>query len=115
MKFASNLEPKNFKRGDFIMKFGEDGTEFYIIISGKCAVLSDDGTQVATLAAGDYVGEMALLEKAKRNASIKCLEDVETLVANKDLFDSVLGKSSKVNFEKRTAKRMAVLTVIKDT
>jgi len=114
MKLANNLEPMKFKKDEFIMKYGEDGTEFYIIVSGKCGVLSEDGTQVATLAAGDYVGEMALLEKAKRNASVKCLEDVETLVANKDLFDSVLGKRSKVRFEKRTAKRMAVLTVVKD-
>jgi len=114
LKLAKTLEPMTFKEGQFIMKYGEDGAEFYIIISGKCGVYSDDGTQVATLAAGDYVGEMALLEKAKRNASVKCLEDVETLVASKDLFDSVLGKSSKVRFEKRTAKRMAVLTVLKD-
>jgi len=114
LTLARNLEPRSFKRGDFLMKYGEEGTEFYIIVSGKCGILSDDGTQVATLANGDYVGEMALIEKAKRNATVECLEDVETLVASKDLFHSVLGQSSKIRFEKRTAKRMAVITVVKD-
>jgi len=111
---ARKLEPRSFKRGDFIMKYGEEGSEFYIIVSGKCGILSKDGTHVATLADGDYVGEMALLENARRNATVECLEDVETLVASQELFHSVLEQSSKIRFEKRTAKRMAVITVVKD-
>jgi len=114
LKLASNLEEKNFKKGEFLMKYGDDGSEFYIIVSGLCSVISEDGVEVAQLTDGDYAGEMALLEKAKRNATIECLEDCSTLVASKELFDSVLGNSSKVRFEKRTAKRMAVLTIVKD-
>jgi len=113
-ELARNLVPRSYKSGDFLMKYGEDGTEFYIIVSGECGILTEDGAQVATLAHGDYVGEMALLEGAKRNATVKCLLDVETLVASKDLFHSVLENSSKIRFEKRTAKRMAVITVVKD-
>merc|ERR1719233_1642980 len=113
-KLASNLEKRNFKKGDYLMKYGEDGTEFYIIVSGLCSVKSEDGVEVAQLSAGDYAGEMALLEKAKRNATLVCLDDCSTLVASKELFESVLGNSSKVRFKKRTAKRMAVLTIVKD-
>jgi len=113
-KLAQNLIQEDFKRGQFIMKYGEDGTEFYIIVKGKCGVLTNTGEKVAELAAGDFVGEMALLEKAKRNASIECLEDCTTLVASKEVFDSVLGDSTKVRFKKRTAKRKAVFTVVND-
>jgi len=113
-ELALNLKEKNFKKGEFIMKYGEEGSEFYIIVSGTCAVLTDDGVEVAKLSDGDYVGEMALLEKATRNATIECLEDCSTLVASKELFEGILGSSSKVRFEKRTAKRMAVLTVFKE-
>merc|ERR1719233_2240780 len=99
-KLASNLEKRNFKKGDYLMKYGEDGTEFYIIVSGLCSVKSEDGVEVAQLSAGDYAGEMALLEKAKRNATLECLDDCSTLVASKELFESVLGNSSKVCINK---------------
>lgn len=113
-ELAKNLEPKYFDKGAYLMTYGEFGTEMFIIVKGSCSVLSEDGVRVATLGPGDYVGEMALLERKKRNATVECLEYTETLVANKPLFDNILGHSSQVKFDKRTAKRNAVITVIKE-
>jgi len=113
-ELAKNLEPKYYEKGACLMTYGEFGTEMFIIVKGSCSVLSEDGVRVATLGPGDYVGEMALLERKKRNATVECLEYCETLVANKPLFDNILGPSTQVKFQKRTAKRQAILTVMKD-
>jgi len=113
-ELASKLYSRSFTKNDYMMKIGEEGNEFFIIISGVCRVLNKEGKQVAELGSGDFVGEMALLEKKPRNATVKCVENCETLVADKELFESVLGENSSVRFAKRHAKRNAVLTVFKD-
>jgi len=113
LTLSMQLKKRDFKEGEYMMKYGEIGTEFFIIVVGTCSVLSSDGTEVAKLGVGDFVGEMALLERKPRNATVLCIEDCETLVANKELFDSVLGNNKKVRFAKRTAKRNAVLTTFK--
>lgn len=107
-ELASRLEQKKFKKDEYMMKVDEVGIEFYIIISGVCKVLDRDGKQVAELGSGDFVGEMALIEKKPRNATVKCVENCETLVADKNLFDSVLGEHSTVRFGKRHAGSSAV-------
>jgi len=113
-ELAKKLKPRKFAKDEYMMQFGEDGNEFFIIISGVCKVLNKEGHQVAELGSGDFVGEMALLEKKPRNATVLCVENCETLVADKPLFESVLGENSSVRFAKRHAKRNAVLTVYKD-
>lgn len=113
-ELAKNLQSKHYEKGACLMSYGEFGTEMFIIVKGSCSVLSEDGIKVAELGPGDYVGEMALLERKQRNATVECLEYCETLVANKPLFDNILGHSTQVKFNKRTAKRHAVLTVFKE-
>lgn len=112
-ELASRLERKCFLKDEYMMKVDEVGIEFYIIISGVCKVLDREGKQVAELGSGDFVGEMALIEKKPRNASVKCVENCETLVADKYLFESVLGEHSTVRFGKRHA-GSTVLTMRKD-
>jgi len=113
LTLSRQLKTRDFKEGEYMMRYGEIGTDFFIIVRGTCSVLSSDGTEVAKLSAGDFVGEMALIERKPRNATVLCIEDCQTLVANKELFDSVLGNNKNVRFAKRTAKRNAVLTTFK--
>jgi len=110
VQLKNGLKKKKFGAGEYVMKAGEKGTEFYIIVNGKCEVLTSKGEKVAELKGGDYCGEQALLKEAVRNASIKAILPTHTLWCNKQLFDKVLKDS--VTFVKRVAKRRAVIQTV---
>ncbi len=60
------LERVPFKPGEVIIKQGDEGDFFYIIVSGKCIVtretpLNRDGIKLAELGVGDTFGEEALI------------------------------------------------------
>jgi len=113
VKMSNKLQKQSFKKGEHMMKFGEEGDKFYLIISGKTEVQSKEGVKLNVLGAGEYVGEQSLLNAKPRNANIICLQDTETLVMDKKTFDSVLGSQSKAKFKAHGNKRGAVLTAFK--
>jgi CRP-like cAMP-binding protein len=68
------------KQGEVIIKQGDEGDYFYIIVQGKCAVtretpLSREGIKLAELQVGDTFGEESLIAEAKRNATVTMLTD----------------------------------------
>jgi len=66
--------------GDVIIKQGDEGDYFYVIVKGQCVVtretpLNRDGIKLAELSVGDTFGEEALIAEAKRNATITMQTD----------------------------------------
>jgi CRP-like cAMP-binding protein len=55
--------------GKVLCKEGEVGQEFFVIIDGEVEV-TKDGKRVATRAAGEFFGEIALLEATRRMATV---------------------------------------------
>eukprot|EP01084_Bolivina_argentea_P128580 227255_1 len=112
-KLAKGLKKIEFKNGEYIMREGEDGDSFYIIVSGSVSVLTQkNGNEevVATLDSGDYCGEQALLQNAKRNASLRASSDVvTTLVCSQKVFRNILANNTSIKFAKREAKRKAFM------
>ncbi len=69
-----------YRAGEVVIKQGDEGDYFYVIVSGKCAVtretpLNKEGIKLAELGIGDTFGEEALIAEAKRNATITMLTD----------------------------------------
>ena len=62
-----------------IIREGEPGREFYVIVDGK-AIVKRNGREVGTLGAGDYFGELALLDGQKRDATVVTTAPTELLV-----------------------------------
>lgn len=75
--------------GTDIVKEGEIGHEFYLIASGS-AVVKRNGRKVATLGPGGYFGEMALLDRGPRSATITTEEPSELIVLGQREFMGVL-------------------------
>lgn len=74
------LERVPYKAGDTVIRQGQDGDYFYVIVDGKCLVtretpLNRTGLKLAELSIGDTFGEEALLAGTKRNATVSMLTD----------------------------------------
>jgi len=102
---------EHFEPDQEIFHQGDVGDRVYIVLSGKAEVLRDE-RRIATLARGDYFGEMALLHMATRNATVRCLEAMDVLALPKREF-SVLSANLpelKRSFETKSEERTVGLT-----
>lgn len=89
----THFKRKVFRAGKKIIRQGEKGDLFYLIVSGECAVLKRRGwrqVQVARLQRGDFFGEKALLESTRRTATLKALTPVALYTLQKDDFLQIL-------------------------
>lgn len=97
-KAASDAQ---FQAGATIIKQGDEGDAFFVLMSGTADV-EINGKNVAKLKSGDYFGENALLRNEPRTASIVAKDPVKALKITRDQFAS-LGLASKLEFPKRGA------------
>ena len=90
VSLVNKLSYKLWAPGEQILKEGEPGRSFFVIIEGKVRVFKrlSDGTelQLAELGEGAFFGEMALLSGAPRTANVAAVEDTELL----EITDTVL-------------------------
>jgi CRP/FNR family cyclic AMP-dependent transcriptional regulator len=82
-------EDVTFKAGTELITEGKVGREFFVIFDGKARV-SRNGKDIATLGPGDYFGELALLDRAVRNATVTAMTDMEALVLEERAFRGML-------------------------
>ena len=75
--------------GSLIVDQGQTGREAFVILSGEVTI-KRSGRKVATLGAGDVVGELSLLDHGPRTASAICATDCTLLVIDQRRFISVL-------------------------
>jgi len=108
---ANNLQVREFKPQEYLMKEGDMGNEFFIILDGTCTVLTQENGIIAELHAGDYCGEQALLNDCERTASIQALCNVQCVTLQQRAFKNLLGEQSQVQFANRSAKRAAVVSM----
>jgi CRP/FNR family cyclic AMP-dependent transcriptional regulator len=75
--------------GTEVVTEGQLGHEFYLLLSGSASVRRN-GRKIATLGPGQYFGEMALLDRGPRSATIVIEEPAELLVIGQREFLAVL-------------------------
>jgi CRP-like cAMP-binding protein len=75
--------------GKEVVTEGTVGHEFFLILDGQASVIRH-GKKVATLGPGQYFGEMALLDKGVRTASIRTETPALLLVLGQREFSGVL-------------------------
>jgi len=66
---AERATQVDFPAGHVIARQGEIGTGFFVVIEGHVRVVRD-GKPVATLGAGEFFGELSVLDRMPRNAMV---------------------------------------------
>ena len=80
---------KMYRDGEVIVREGETGECMYVIQEGQVEVLLEkEGKQarLAVMSEGDFFGEMALIEREVRSATVRALGGVRVLTVDKATF-----------------------------
>jgi len=75
--------------GQILCQQGEPGHQFFVILEGDASV-DRGGRNVADLSAGDYFGELALLDRGPRSATVQAKSDMLLLVIEELDFSALL-------------------------
>jgi hypothetical protein len=103
---AESMAPVSFAPEQTLMRKGEPGTEYLVISSGEVDVL-DDGRHLGTYGAGDGVGEIALLERVPRTATVVARTPVEAYSIGADAFlDAMTGHTARAVADTIIAQRL---------
>ena len=75
-RIAASMKERTFSAGDTVTSEGQTGVGFFVIESGEAKV-SVAGEDRRRLGAGDYFGEVALLNESARTATITAESDLK--------------------------------------
>jgi CRP-like cAMP-binding protein len=92
------LERQSFSTGEVIFKKGENPRAAYLIQAGSVKIVVGEGegeetTMVETLAAGDLLGEMALVDAQPRSATAQAKQPTTVIVITAIEFAKRMEKS----------------------
>ncbi len=74
-RLASDFIERHFHAGDVIAEEGASGLNFFVVESGE-ATVAVGGTEVKRLHAGDAFGEVALVDKSARTATVTAVTEM---------------------------------------
>lgn len=95
----AGIEQVSFSAGSVIFKEGDKADAVYFLESGSVEISrTDNGAKIplAKLAKDAVFGEMALIDKKPRSATVTALETTSGLKADEAAFNSVLSKADPV-------------------
>jgi CRP/FNR family transcriptional regulator, cyclic AMP receptor protein len=83
-------------KGKVMAKEGDRGREFFVLLDGEADVTKGNRS-INRLQKGDFFGEIALVTKIPRTASVTATSDVRVLVITERDFGALLKRSSQVS------------------
>jgi len=86
---AKQAEPVHATAGQAIVTEGAAGADFFVILDGTARV-ERHGTKVAELGPGGFFGDLALLDRAPRNATVVAETDMELVKLGQRAFDDLI-------------------------
>jgi MFS family permease len=82
---AARLVPLRLEPGTVIVREGDPGDRFYIVVEGQVDV-TQEGMSLTALGKGGYFGEIALLRDVSRTATVTATTDVVLYALDRDDF-----------------------------
>ena len=94
-EIASIADEIDLPEGKVLIKEGDTGREFFVLIEGTAEV-TRGGRKVASIGPGDFFGEIALISRTPRNATITTTSPVRALVITDRAFRQLLDHSPQI-------------------
>jgi CRP-like cAMP-binding protein len=88
---AKATEDMEVAEGKALTREGESGREFFVIIDGEVSV-TKDGNEIRRMGAGDFFGEIALVEDTPRTATVIAVTALRFFVLTRQSFRSLLAR-----------------------
>jgi CRP-like cAMP-binding protein len=84
--------------GTVIVEQGAPGDAMFMVLDGR-AVVEKDGAPIGTIGPGAHFGELALLDPAPRNATVRAETEVTTAVIGKRVLAALLRDVPEMNLK----------------
>jgi len=93
-KLSEIIKKMSFKKGEHLFKEKDETKGLYLIHTGKVEIynITPDGLKqrLAFLTPGQFLGELSILEKRQREASVVAVEDTDLLFLPKEEFEELM-------------------------
>jgi CRP/FNR family transcriptional regulator, cyclic AMP receptor protein len=91
------VSKQRIKRGAHVIEQGKNSNALFLILAGRAHVVMADSKAreviVATLKAGDYIGEMSLIDNEAHSATVTADTQMDVLVLGRDDFRRYLNEN----------------------
>ena len=95
-RIASLARTKRFPAGTRIVRAGEAGNAFFVIIDGSVRIIPPSGRSVVR-GAGECFGEMSLIDGSPRSADVSAADDVLALTIGSAAFAKLLRQEPQIS------------------
>ena len=99
---ADGVVKRRYRRGEIVVEQGKKSNALFILLNGRARVLTSDsrGREVilAVLEAGDYVGEMSLIDNQPHSATVRCEVQSDMLILGRPEFARCLPENSSLSY-----------------
>lgn len=99
---ADGVVKRRYRRGEIIVEQGRKSDALFILLSGRARVITSDarGREVilAVLEAGDYLGEMSLIDNEPHSATVRAEVQTDVLMLGRIEFARCLPENSSMAY-----------------
>jgi CRP-like cAMP-binding protein len=89
-RLAGRMEREEVAAGAAVIRQGEEGERFYVVLAGMLRVVQDPRGERRILRPGDFFGEVALAMNVPRTASVRAVTPAVVASCDRETFDEYL-------------------------
>jgi CRP-like cAMP-binding protein len=95
-RLGDKVDEQRFMAGATIVRQGEPGDTFYVIVEGEAKVKDPNGRTLSRLIPGDFFGEISLMDGGPRTATVVAETHLTALALSRKDFGALLQSEPKV-------------------
>lgn len=116
---AGIVHERTYEAGEFLFELDQPGAAMFIVKTGEVEIFvpseGEKSLTLATLADGDFLGELALLDKSPRSASAKAVRRTEALALFREDLHALLEQHPAIGYRIYRALSMLIGQRLKAT